>query len=88
VVLASPEATALTANDLPEEIKQRDNAPIQSLEEMTDLTAAVEALEVRMIKNALAQTRGNKSQAAEKLGLSRRGLLNKLERYKISFEEK
>ncbi|MCG3118962.1 MAG: Anaerobic nitric oxide reductase transcription regulator NorR [bacterium] len=88
VVLAAPDATILTGNDLPEEIKQRESDSMQSLEQMTDLTAAVEALEVRMIKNALAATRGNKSQAAEKLGLSRRGLLNKLERYKIVFEEK
>jgi DNA-binding NtrC family response regulator len=41
-----------------------------------------------MIKKALAETRGNKSQAAEKLGLSRRGFLNKLERYRIAVEEK
>jgi two-component system NtrC family response regulator len=50
---------------------------------MSDLPAAVEALESRMIRKALQETNGNKSQAAEKLGLSRRGLLNKLERYKI-----
>lgn len=88
VVLAAPEAVILTANDLPEEIKQSDSDSMQALEQMTDLTAAVEALEMRMIKNALAATRGNKSQTAEKLGLSRRGLLNKLERYKIAVEEK
>ncbi|RIK58273.1 hypothetical protein DCC62_29510 [candidate division KSB1 bacterium] len=57
------------------------------LEHMSNLPAAVEALEIRMIKRALAETDGNKSQAAEKLGLSRRGFLNKLERYQIEGEK-
>jgi transcriptional regulator with GAF, ATPase, and Fis domain len=83
VVLSAPEATALTVNDLPMEMKEVDSGPIKIFEEMTDLPAAVAALESRLIRQTLAETRGNKSQAAEKLGLSRRGLLNKLERYKI-----
>jgi transcriptional regulator with GAF, ATPase, and Fis domain len=88
VVLASPQATILTANDLPEEIKEKDSNLMESLDNMANLPAAVEALESRMIRRALRETRGNKSQAAGKLGLSRRGLLNKLERYKIEFKEK
>jgi len=86
VVLASPEATVLTADDLPQEIKPGNDASIKSVEQIVDLPEAVAALEIRLIKKALAETRGNKSQTAEKLGLSRRGLLNKLERYKIVYE--
>jgi transcriptional regulator with PAS, ATPase and Fis domain len=83
IVLAPPPATVLAADDLPEEIKSASATPVVSLEQLADLPAAVEALESRMIKKALQETHGNKSQAAEKLGLSRRGLLNKLDRYKI-----
>lgn len=86
VVLALPQAQLITANDLPEELRSQmeSSAP---LEHMSNLPAAVEALEIRMIKRALAETNGNKSQAAEKLGLSRRGFLNKLERYRIEGEK-
>ncbi len=85
VVLAPPQAQCLTVNDLPEEV--RPGAPAATpLEEMASLSAAVEALERRMIQKALTATHGNKSQAAARLGLSRRGLLNKLARYQIAAE--
>ncbi len=83
VVLASPVATVLTLNDLPEEIRLGETGTSQDLERMTNLPEAIAALEIRMLKKALQETGGNKSHAAEKLGLSRRGFLNKLERYKI-----
>jgi transcriptional regulator with PAS, ATPase and Fis domain len=88
VVLAPPEATVLAADDLPPEIREAGSEAITALEQMTNLPQAVEILESRLIRKALEETRGNKSQAAEKLGLSRRGLLNKLERYKIEVGEK
>ena len=47
------------------------------------LAGQVEALERRLLKSALAAEGGNKSRAAERLGLSRQGLLNKLGRYEI-----
>lgn len=84
VVLAAPAASTLALHDLPEEIRLGESGTIQNLEHMKNLPEAVEALEMRMIKRALQETGGNKSQAAERLGLSRRGLLNKLERYKIA----
>lgn len=86
VVLALPQAQLITANDLPEELRGSAGSAAP-LEQMANLPAAVEALEIRMIKRALAETNGNKSQAAEKLGLSRRGFLNKLERYQIEGEK-
>jgi len=44
----------------------------------------VELLERREIEAALAQHRGNRSHAADALGLSRQGLLRKMERYGLS----
>jgi two-component system response regulator HydG len=83
VVLTLPQAQLITANDLPEELRSSVEGAAPVLDQMTNLPAAVEALEIRMIKKVLIETNGNKSQAAEKLGLSRRGFLNKLERYRI-----
>ena len=48
------------------------------------LAAEVEALERSRIAAELARFRGNVSQTAKALGLSRRGLQSKLERYQIS----
>lgn len=44
---------------------------------------SLEDLEITLIKQALAQAGGNKSRAAELLGLSRHTLLYRLEKYKI-----
>jgi hydrogenase-4 transcriptional activator len=46
----------------------------------TTLSAAVEALERRMIQEALRQSNGNISLAAKQLGLSRKGLYLKMDR--------
>lgn len=48
------------------------------------LKAQVERLEAQVIRSILQQYQGNKSRAAEALGLSRVGLRNKLERYGIT----
>jgi DNA-binding NtrC family response regulator len=45
------------------------------------LEEKIAALERREIARALQATQGNRSQAASRLGLSRQGLLNKLDRY-------
>ena len=42
---------------------------------------AVEAVERRLIASALEREGGNRTRAAKRLGLSRQGLLNKMERY-------
>jgi DNA-binding NtrC family response regulator len=49
--------------------------------EARTLEEKIAALERREIEAALAESGGNKSRAAERLGLSRQGLLNKLARY-------
>jgi two-component system, NtrC family, response regulator AtoC len=48
------------------------------------LDPAVAALEKRLITQALRQSDGNKSQAARLLGLSRQGLLKKIDRYRLT----
>ncbi len=47
------------------------------------LTDAVEQIEKQMIRQAMTECGGNKTRAARSLGISRRGLLNKLQRYHI-----
>ena len=47
------------------------------------LKTAVEQLERRMIREALAQSRENQLRAAKTLGLSRQGLIKKIKRYGI-----
>jgi DNA-binding NtrC family response regulator len=48
------------------------------------ISDAVEALERRMIEDALRQCHGNKQRAAQTLGLSRQGLIKKLKRLGIT----
>jgi transcriptional regulator with GAF, ATPase, and Fis domain len=48
------------------------------------LHAETRALEERRLREALERSRGNKSQAARSLGLSRQGLLKKLRRYGLT----
>jgi transcriptional regulator with PAS, ATPase and Fis domain len=47
------------------------------------LQKAVEQMERQMVAHALETAEGNRSQAARDLGLTRQGLLNKINRYKI-----
>ena len=56
---------------------------VVSIENVT-LAGALEQVERRMITEALRKHRGNISRAARELGLTRRGLYLKLERYQIS----
>jgi len=50
----------------------------------TSLKQAVDALERRMIAEALQATRNNQLQAARILGVSRQGLINKMKRYALA----
>jgi DNA-binding NtrC family response regulator len=59
----------------PEPVKATDTT-----EPARSLYGAVEALERRMIADALRETGGNKQRAAQILGMSRQGLLKKLKR--------
>ena len=59
--------------------------PIPDLpEDGTDLRAMLEAVEDRMIGEALERTGGNKNRAAELLGLNRTTLVEKLRRKRVA----
>ncbi len=63
----------------------RQVAEEESLSEIgSSLKDVVENIEKRKILEALERTKGNKSRAAEILGLSRLGLRKKMERYEIA----
>jgi DNA-binding NtrC family response regulator len=51
------------------------------------MTAVVEGLERKMIKDALAQSDGVQTRAAEKLGMTERALRYKLKKYGFQGED-
>ena len=55
--------------------------------ENVSLAEALEEVERRMIADALRRHKGNISRAARELGLTRRGLYLKLDRYNITDRE-
>ena len=73
------EHVAIPSEPAPEPIKAANKAENKA-EPVKSLFTAVEALERRMIADALKETGGNKQRAAQNLGLSRQGLLKKLKR--------
>ncbi|MFH0986321.1 MAG: sigma-54 dependent transcriptional regulator [Candidatus Omnitrophota bacterium] len=83
IVLSSSDM--LTLDQVPEDIRQgkplasaaNGNSQLQGITRITDA-------EKELIQKALQETHGNKSTAAEKLGISRRTLYRKLEEYKLS----
>ena len=76
--------TQLDVADLPPEIREGPSVgqpqPVERPEEGVDLPAHIAALERRFIQQALAETDGNKQQAAERLGLKRTTLVEKVKR--------
>ncbi|HWD00414.1 MAG TPA: sigma 54-interacting transcriptional regulator [Candidatus Sulfopaludibacter sp.] len=75
----------ITEEDLMEGIPMRGPAePALAPLRLQSLKVAVEELELRMIQQALNETRSNQQQAAKLLGLSRQGLINKMKRYAIA----
>ena len=62
-------------------------APEASGEPPAQLTAAVEGLERRMIKNALARAGGVQTRAADLLGITERALRYKLKKYGLQGED-
>ena len=69
--------------DLWDEAPEPRAAEPRPAEKPVSLKKAIEDLEQRMIREAIAETRGNQQQAARRLGLSRQGLINKMKRYGI-----
>jgi len=79
IVAVTPEGAYVGGEDLSPEITQ--GAAVAA--DQGTLAEVVERIERRLIREALKKCNGNKSRAARELGLSRRGFLNKLERYQL-----
>jgi DNA-binding NtrC family response regulator/tetratricopeptide (TPR) repeat protein len=81
-VTFAPAGGMIDLEHFSEEVRQE---PVMELpEDGAALADMVEKLESKMIMNALKLYKGNKTRAAKHLGLSRRGLLNKIHRYNIT----
>lgn len=96
VVARSEDSSVITPDNLSAEFKRTSvpstpsspastlaSMPANSLQDIT-LADALAAVERRMIADALRKHGGNISRAARELGLTRRGLYLKLERYQLS----
>ncbi len=71
----------LTLEQVPEDVRGSRNSPT-NLITASGITTLTDA-EKEMIRESLKETRGNKSKAAEKLGISRRTLYRKIEEYQL-----
>jgi len=82
-LVASVRGKSITEDHLDASIMRSpksDSPAAQEPESPRSLPTAVEALERRMIEQALRESGGNKQKAAQALGLSRQGLIKKLKR--------
>lgn len=73
----------ITTNDLPMTLKELKPEEAVMNAENNTLTEQVEALEKRLIYDALKQTNGNQTQAGKILGITERNLRYKLNKYEI-----
>jgi len=73
----------ITVNDLPQSVKgfKTEGDPI--LDEAKNLTEQVEALEKKLIYDALSKANGNQSLAGRMLGITERNLRYKMQKYGI-----
>jgi DNA-binding NtrC family response regulator len=69
----------VSTKDLPPHLRGDEKLPIQ-IEEQTDETLTIDEMERRMIHRAIAKAEGNKTKAANILGITRRQLYSKMER--------
>jgi Nif-specific regulatory protein len=82
VTIADPEAS-IDVPALSPEVQGASVLPAVVLSAHESLQQRIESIERELVEHALRKTSGNRSHAAKLLGLSRRGLLNKIARYAI-----
>jgi DNA-binding NtrC family response regulator len=76
------EGDKISVKDLPPPLPQRESGDEDKTGKI-DLMKMVSELERRWILRKLKESEGNKEKAAELLGLTRKMLLNRIEKYKI-----
>jgi len=87
-MVACARKRTISEEDLPERISEtraRELKPVAA--QTASLKRAVEELERQMIVDTLRATGNNQQKAAQSLGLSRQGLINKLKRYGLNSSE-
>ena len=91
IILANGKTT-ISEDEISEHIKnfnisEESNNKILSIPSIKNLSlkTAIEQLEIKMLREVLEKTKGNKSKAARQLGITRQGLLNKIARYGLEF---
>ncbi|MCK4311773.1 MAG: sigma 54-interacting transcriptional regulator [Candidatus Cloacimonetes bacterium] len=83
-VTLAEDDSSIKSSDLSEEIfRFEEHVEAVSLLDKKSLKDAVEKLEKQMIVNVLNEHDWNQTKAAKTLGLSRQGLIKKMQRYKI-----
>ena len=75
------ELKVLDVNDIPSQVQEKSTG---SSAVKIDAELTVDEMEKQMIVQALEKTGGNRTKAAEKLGISRRTLHRKLNEYEIN----
>lgn len=82
VIVLSGDEPRISADLLSQRIRQHgENAKVQGVRVAGKLKDALEELEKTMIREGLRRTNWNKSRLAKELGISRAGLIMKVERY-------
>jgi DNA-binding NtrC family response regulator len=80
-MLKDPQDPVVRLRDLPQEMLEFQNFRKEEVSEGLPLPEEVEEVERRRIEEALTKFEGNRSRAAQYLGISRYALLRKLQRY-------
>ncbi|TVM04240.1 MAG: hypothetical protein CV087_00960 [Candidatus Brocadia sp. WS118] len=83
MVTLAPNDSVIGVEMLPHEVCNRSAVRLQKYKSAGTLYEAQKQLEIEMITDALKSAEGNKSKAAELLGISRKVLYEKIENYKI-----
>jgi transcriptional regulator with PAS, ATPase and Fis domain len=83
------QGSRITAEDLPGALKSvsPERPPAPSSQEVVSMQEAVERAEIGAIRAALSSSNGRRTEAAARLGISRKTLWEKIKNYEISLDD-